>query len=374
MAAMQRHLAFADMVNQGSYYTPPELVGEVYALLRKAVPNTEVYTVLDTSCGYGSFLSLPHATGFWLVGADVDAQAVEQARQKLPNVMFHTGNSLQDVSRSKYNLDAADPLIIVGNPPYNDSTSLVRHDIKREPLPMDNDIKARDLGVSFLLSYDKLEAEFVCVLHPLSYLIKRTNFQSLKSFREHYRLIDGVVINSQIFSGASKQNGFPIIIALYRRDTREMDYEFIYSYRFRTREGKTFSLNDYTFIDFYLDKYPNGKRVPANEAVAKFWTMRDINALRRARTFVESDTAHTVYVTREQLPYYCYVDVFKRYATHVPYYFGNCDVMIDPDAFAPLQEAFCRASVYGGARRSDAADEEAIGHYFKELLGTHYLN
>lgn len=41
----------------------------------------------------------------------------------------------------------------------------------------DEDLFDRDLGVSFLKSYNKLKADVICILHLLSYLIKKTNFE-----------------------------------------------------------------------------------------------------------------------------------------------------------------------------------------------------
>lgn len=82
---------------------------------------------------------------------------------------------------------------------------------------MDTDVQTRDLGMSFLLSYNKLNADCVCVLHPLSYLIKRSNFKLLSNFSKNYKLIDGVIISSGAFSDNSKSIQFPILIGLYRK-------------------------------------------------------------------------------------------------------------------------------------------------------------
>jgi hypothetical protein len=35
-----------------------------------------------------------------------------------------------------------------------------------------------------------------------------------------------------------------------------------------------------------------------------------------------------------------YVDVFKQYSKHIPYYFGNCDVLIDNDLFLKYRKYF----------------------------------
>jgi len=81
-----------------------------------------------------------------------------------------------------FNISSNDELIIIWNPPYNDTTSIIRSNIKNNNLKMDIDIKTRDYGISFLLSYNKLNADIICVLHPLSYLIKKLNFNLLKDF------------------------------------------------------------------------------------------------------------------------------------------------------------------------------------------------
>ena len=53
----QKHLNYVDTVNLGSYYTPEIIVDLAYSILQKNVPNIEDFTILDSSCGYGSFLA-----------------------------------------------------------------------------------------------------------------------------------------------------------------------------------------------------------------------------------------------------------------------------------------------------------------------------
>ncbi|MDR0706857.1 MAG: hypothetical protein LBF60_03110 [Treponema sp.] len=372
----QRHLGHKDTVNLGSYYTPPWLVDIVYSLIGKNAPGWDDYYILDTSCGYGGFLRGPKT-----IGADIDEQAVETAKQTRPRGVYFNHNSLFGISRSQYNLDKNEKIIIVGNPPYNDMTSIIRNDIKRAVFLRDAGVVSRDVGISFLLSYDKLAADFVCVLHPLSYLIKKTNFEALGRFKSNYTLIDSVVVSSGVFSATSKITSFPIIIALYERNLLGMNYEYIQNYPFETNDNKLFSIKEYDTIGNYIPKYPNHKTASTQDAIAYFYTMRDINALKRAATFLEKETRAAMRVTKTNLSYYCYVDVFKEYIPHVPYYFGNNDIMINNAYFRELEPLFVSRS----ARKHPALapyveagtyndEEAALTKYFRALLGVHYVD
>jgi hypothetical protein len=61
--------------------------------------------------------------------------------------------------------------------------------------------------------------------------------------------------------------------------------------------------------------------------------MRDINALKRNQTFVQKFNSNTIIIDKSKLDYYIYIDVFKQFSCHVPYYFGNCNVLIDNALF-----------------------------------------
>ncbi len=62
----------------------------------------------------------------------------------------------------------------MGNPPYNERTSIMQSSLKnKESMQIDSTLQSRYIGISVLRSYDKLKANFICVLHPLSYLIKK---------------------------------------------------------------------------------------------------------------------------------------------------------------------------------------------------------
>ena len=139
-------------------------------------------------------------------------------------------------------------------------------------------------------------------------------------------------------------------------DEKGMDYEYIRRYVFKTDDSHNFSMNNYDFINKYIDKYPNKNKINISNAVAKFYTMRDINALKRSRTFIQDDCSNTVYVTKNKYSLYCYVDVFKKYIDKLPYYFGNFDV------FKSIEQEFIDSS-------EKNIRNEKIDKYFSELFG-----
>lgn len=375
----QKHLNHIDTVNLGSYYTPEIIVDLTYSILQKNITNIKDFTILDSSCGYGSFL-IKRNVAKRLVGADIDEKAIFEAKRIIDSADFFYQNSLVDVFRKNLSIKDSERLIVIGNPPYNDTGSIIRNSIKDASVQdkIDADIKTRDLGMSFLLSYNKLHADYVCVLHPLSYLIKKSNFALLAKFTENYKLIDGIIISSHEFSDTSRGMAFPILIAFYKRDQGGMTYDYIQDYQFKVKDDGLFRLKDFDTIVNYVQKYPNKKYLNKNDKpVAKFWTLRDINALKRNRTFIDSDTYNTVYILMEKLPYYCYIDIFKQYAYKMPYFIGNCDVIIDNKKFNEIKECFVAQSVYTNPILKNKFKfkeipnaKVKIDNYFKELLGS----
>ncbi|MSN97037.1 hypothetical protein F1B92_07675 [Campylobacter sp. FMV-PI01] len=337
-------------MNLGSFYTPKFIVRKAYDLLESRL-NLKEFLLFDSSCGYGDFFIYDDIN---YLGADIDEIALSKVPFKIPTL--HT-NSLKNVSRNKFQISINQKLIIIGNPPYNDKTSIIRNSIKKSLFEVDKDLAFRDLGISFLRSYAVLKPEFVCVLHPLSYLIKETNFNALAKFRENYTLIDGLVISSEIFTPNSS-TFFPIIIALYKKDNHAMTYDFIKNFEFKTLEKHKFRLNDFDFITNYVRKYPNPN--DKREAVAYFHTLRDINALKRNQTFQKKQNSNSIKIFKENLKYYCYIHHFKQYANKLPYYFGNLDIFINNSEFLKISDEFL-----------ELKRKQIIENYFKDLFKGH---
>ena len=384
----QAHLGYESRVNLGSYYTPPEIVDIAWKMIAPYVNSRT--TIIDSACGYGDFLK--DCGQALTIGCDIDETAIDVAKKHNDKTQFFQTNALGNVSREKFGISQQSDLIIVGNPPYNDKTSLIRHNIKDVGFDIDEDLACRDLGISFLRSYNKLEADIICVLHPLSYLIKPTNFRLLKEFTENYRLIEGLLISSGEFPESAKHTPFPIVLALYQRDTRGMAYSFIRSFRFRPDDQGNFSLSDFDYINDYIDKYPKKRNRPTyveedvhrsqNDGPLFFWTMRDINALKRNRTFVESYSTNTIVIDKQKLDYYAYIDVFKRNLHRLPFYFGNCDVLIDDNLFKQYKSAFISDTVRHHPflkkhfQINPIETQQAssgLDTYFKLLLGEHHV-
>lgn len=377
----QKHLTYREVTNFGCFYTPLNFVSKLLSMLERKVKNLAGYTIIDTSCGYGSFFNFEYKTEpRRLVGGDIDDAALNTASEKYKKVEYFKVNALENVSRANYKTSNDDKLIIVGNPPYNDVTSKVKKNIKRGYVyKIDQDIKTRDLGISFMLGYSKLNADFVSILHPLSYLIKKANFELLKPFFNKYILVDSVIVNSQDFTETSKGTGFPIILAVYKRDTIGTSYEMTMSNSYKTIDGKIFDFK-FDTINKYLNKYPS-KYAKYDGKAPLFWTMRDINALKRSRTFVQQYCDNTVIVDKNKIDYYCYVDVFKDYIKHIPYYYGNCDVMINNEEFIKIKEHFIARCIDKNPFIKKYLrdincnkNDSAIEMYFKNLLGVNYVH
>ena len=391
----QAHLTYESSVNLGSYYTPSEIVDVAWETIAPYLHSQT--TVIDTACGYGDFLR--NSGQPITIGCDIDETAIDVAKKNNDKVQFFQTNALSNISREKFGIPQQFDLIVVGNPPYNDKTSLIRHSIKNIDFEVDEDIASRDLGVSFLRSYNKLAADLICVLHPLSYLIKPTNFRRLKEFTTNYRLIEGLLISSWEFPESAKHTPFPIVLALYQRDTQGMTYNFIRSFRFHVADKNGFCLDDFDYITGYVDKYPKKKNRPTSDnslfsSVAGdvhhsekddslfFWTLRDINALKRNRTFVESYSANTIVLDKRKLDYYAYIDVFKRNLHRLPFYFGNCDVLINDALFQRYKSCFISDTVshhpylekhFQVNPIEKQRTESELDMYFKSLLGDHHV-
>lgn len=157
-----------EKINLGSFYTTDFLVNEVYTMLKTHVDSKD-YVLFDSSCGSGNFLRTEAIfnNGFTkdsfskIIGVDIDETALNIAKSTLDSkvILLHK-NALHNVMREKFNITQNDKLIIVGNPPYNDRTSIVQNHLKnKDSMQIDSNLKARDIGISFLRSYERLKAD-----------------------------------------------------------------------------------------------------------------------------------------------------------------------------------------------------------------------
>ena len=163
------HLSKEDIIKNGSIFTPQHIVKIAEKWLSDKINDNDF--IIDFGVGYGAFISefLNYSNN--LIATDIDESSIKLVSSLFPKVKVILENSLINISRSKYGINESDTIIIIGNPPYNDLTSQYKKGQKGN-LEIDDSIRARDLGISFLKMYALLQPEYICILHPLSYLIK----------------------------------------------------------------------------------------------------------------------------------------------------------------------------------------------------------
>jgi len=324
-----KHLAKEKQIQLGSYYTPKELVNKVYDYIKPYIlKNKENIIIFDNAAGCGAFVIGMKKYDY--KAADCDARAYEFLREHLDNRKVFFANSLVDVSRGKYNIPNDSFLIMIGNPPYNDTTSEFKNGQKGKNL-CDKELFDRDLGVSFLKSYNKLEADVVCILHPLSYLVKKTNFKRLKIFKDNYRLNKGIVFSSSWFSKTGSIK-FPIIIGLYERDKKGMDFDHIKNFNFSILDIEDkFKLSKYETTDGFIDKYPprkNGLKV--SPIGLYYYTFRDFNSLRKNTSFMIKQHYNGIIVTIQNFYKYAYLNALKNlFRPNNIWLYGNLSPLIN---------------------------------------------
>ena len=334
-----KHLPKSRQIQTGSFYTPEKIVDKVHHLI--APYKTKAHAViLDSSAGAGAFIrpkdNIPYKAVEW------DPKAGALLSINCPGIPLFMENALQNSNREKYHISCNDFLIQIGNPPYNDTTSAYRNGKKGQNLA-DPDLFDRDIGISFLKSYNKLQSDVVCVLHPLSYLIKQTNFRRLGAFRQNYRLKKGILFSSQLFKSVSK-TAFPVLIGLYTRDLQGMSYDYIKNFKFffleknriqqnnfsrnhsenlsnnalksqKEAQGPQafFKFNQYPNVDSFIRKYPPFKSaVKVSDINLYYWTFRDINSLLRNKGFHTQKTVHSIVVSLNNCYQYAYLSAFKK--------------------------------------------------------------
>lgn len=323
------HLSKDKQIRLGGYYTPEKLVARVYNFIQSYLISKKNKIVLfDSAGGCGAFLS--NVSGYDYRIADCDAKACEFLRTRFDrNKVFRT-NSLIGVKRDKYAIPSSAFLVMVGNPPYNDTTSEFRSGEKGKNL-CDQDLRDRDLGISFLRSYNKLNADIVCVLHPLSYLIKEANFKRLRDFRENYRLERAEIFSSALFSGTG-YGKFPVLIALYVRNATGMIYDYIRGFKFNILDSdQTFILSNYKTTDGYINKYPPRKNdIKRSPIGLYYYTFRDLNSLKKNASFIPKEHLNGIVVTLENFYKYSYLYSLKSlFNPENLWLYGNLSPLVD---------------------------------------------
>lgn len=313
------HLTKEDIIKNGSIFTPKHIVDLVFKMTKKYI-NDE--TIIGDFCsGYGAFIDVFNKTKNRCFGTEADSKSYEFLKDNFNNEFFFE-NSLLNVTREKYNIKENDDLIIVGNPPYNDVTSQYKNGQKGSFL-CDEGLKCRDMGVSFLRAYNRLCPSYICVLHPLSYLIKKQNFKMLGDFKENYRLIDATIFSSKEFESIKKSNAeFPVVAALYKREENGMDYEYINKFKFKILKcKKRFCLNEITTIDGKVQKYPTKE----NKTKLQFYTQRDMNSLLRNTAFIDGPRSNGVNIHIDNLYQYSWLYFLKQNfnPTNNKFLYGN---------------------------------------------------
>lgn len=325
-------------LNFGKYYTPPHLVELVNQKINPVVKETTI--VADIACGCGAFLERYDNT----IGSDIDAEAINVTKMLgIKNTFLD--NSLHNVSRSKYNIPEDTELIIIGNPPYNDRNSQNKRTSKGNnngtAIEIDSDIYSSDLGHMFLKAYNKLKANYICVLHPLSYLIKESNFKKLKDFTDSYKLIDGTIFSSNEFQDLSKNTAFPVVVAFYKKCNEGMSFDYIKQFKFSIlHSDKTFVLKNFQTIDDiydnekYIRKYPtktDKNHIETSDIDLYHYNFRDSNSLFSSANLMHIDNNENLnYITVKysNLYKYAYINMYKYFFEN-DFLFGNLSPIIN---------------------------------------------
>jgi hypothetical protein len=328
-ANLAEHLQKNKIIQLGSYYTPEELVRKVHDFINPYLDDKKSKAIIfDSAGGCGAFLYGNKAYDYRIADCDVEACNFLKQHFNSQNI-FHT-NSLKDVSRNKFLISPSTFLIMIGNPPYNDTTSEFKSGEKGENI-CDEDLFDRDMGVSFLKSYSKLNADIVCVLHPLSYLIKETNFKRLRGFKDNYKLIKGEIFSSALFHGTGAGK-FPILVALYEKNADGMTFDYIKDFKFNILDNrKKFILSNYKTTDGYINKYPPRKKdIQESPIGLYYYTFRDFNSLKKNTSFMLTKHTNSIVVDLKNFYQYAYLYTLKTlFNPEDAWLYGNLSPLVD---------------------------------------------
>lgn len=323
------HLPKNKRIQLGSYYTPEKLVKQVHEFIMPYLENRKKRCIVfDSAGGCGAFMFGLRNYDYRI--ADCDLKACKFLKQHFNQHNIFQTNSLKGVNRNKYLIPSSAFLIMVGNPPYNDTTSEFKNGEKGQNI-CDEDLYDRDIGVSFLKSYYKLNADVVCVLHPLSYLIKEVNFNRLRDFKNNYKLIRGVLFSSALFHGTGIGK-FPILVSLYEKCLDGMTFDYIKNFRFNVLNSyKTFVLSDFKTTDGHINKYPPRKNEIQKSPIGLYYySFRDVNSLKKNASFLTREHPNGIVVTLENLYKYSYLYALKNlFNPEDAWLYGNLSPLVD---------------------------------------------
>jgi len=366
---LAEHLPRNERIQMGSYYTPKELVNRVHEFIQPYLDNKKNIVIFDSAGGCGAFLLGLEHYDYRIADRDLDACKFLKQNFEQDNV-FHT-NSLTEVDRHKYHIRPSDFLIMIGNPPYNDTTSEFKHGEKGQNI-CDKDLYDRDLGVSFLKSYNKFKADVVCILHPLSYLIKETNFKRLRDFKDNYRLVRGEMFSSALFHGTGTGK-FPILVALYEKNPSGMTSDYIRHFRFDILNSpKKFVLSKYKTTDGYINKYPPRKNdIKISPIGLYYYTFRDFNSLKKNASFIIQKHPNGIVVTLENFYKYAYLYALKNlFRPEDPWLYGNLSPLVNIDDVEKHKKLYVSYAIknnhiFGKVKKT----RKEIGDFYKVKLG-----
>lgn len=314
------HLSKEDIIKNGSIFTPEHIVLKAKEIISPFIDENT--TIIDFGAGYGAFIKeFCDLTFKNIIATEVDDFSYKYLKNTFTNTNIDVRyeNSLRNINREKY---SDTKIVVIGNPPYNDITSQYKKGQKGHE-EMDEIVYARDLGISFLKMYSVIKSDYICVLHPLSYLIKKSNFNSLNFFKDNYKLQRGIIFSSKLFETINKSNiEFPVIIAFYKKCNSGMNYEYIKDFNFEILNSRsTFKLNNFKTIDGIIEKYPTKNK---SNVDLQFYTIRDINALKRNKTFLTGFCSNGIKIGPENIYLYSWLDFFKQNFKPKDYYlYGN---------------------------------------------------
>jgi len=326
---LAEHLPKNERIQSGSYYTPEKLVKLVHEFIKPYLENKKTKCIIfDSAGGCGAFLFGLKNYDYRI--ADCDLEACKFLKQNFnPHNIFHT-NSLKGVNRDKYLIPSSAFLLMIGNPPYNDTTSEFKSGEKGQNIS-DEDLYDRDIGISFLKSYYKLNTDVVCVLHPLSYLIKETNFKRLRDFKDNYKLIRGEIFSSALFYGTGTGK-FPVLVALYEKNPLGMTFEYIRQFQFDILSSdKKFILSKYNTTDGYVNKYPPRKNDIKDSPIGLYYySFRDLNSLKKNASFFTKKHPNGIVVTLENFYKYSYLYSLKSlFNPEDAWLYGNLSPLVN---------------------------------------------